>query len=137
MQLSRFPPLQSQQGFSGTVRRGLAPCWGSALKEGGLQDPLLLCRSLQPQRVRGAEADRHQQEIFHQLQAVVPEEDLWEVHVSPWVPDRVSPKALWRWVLGGRSRQQLWDVRAHGVGVTCVCVKNCFSFLPPEKYLFF
>uniref|UniRef100_A0A8C3EAD0 Transforming growth factor beta induced n=1 Tax=Corvus moneduloides TaxID=1196302 RepID=A0A8C3EAD0_CORMO len=33
-----------------------------------------------PQRVCGAEADRHQQEIFHQLQAVVPEEDLWEVH---------------------------------------------------------
>lgn len=43
--------------------------------------PTLLC-CLQPQRVCGAEAHRHQQEVLHQLQAVVPEEDLWQIHVS-------------------------------------------------------
>lgn len=78
---------------------------GQHREEGVLPDPLLLCRPLQPQRVRGAEADRHQQEILHQLQAVVPEEDLREVNVSTRPLARVSPKTpLRRWVLGGRSR---------------------------------
>lgn len=42
----------------------------------------LLLLSLQPQRVCCAEAHRHQQKVLHQLQAVVPEENLWQINVS-------------------------------------------------------
>lgn len=38
--------------------------------------------SFQPQRVCRAEAHWYQQEVLHQLQAVVPEENLWQIHVS-------------------------------------------------------
>lgn len=30
---------------------------------------------------------------------------------------------------------QTWDVTAHGAGLTCIRVKNCFSLLLPKKYL--
>lgn len=43
---------------------------------------MLLLLSLQPQRVCSAEAHRHQQKVLHQLQAVVPEENLWQINVS-------------------------------------------------------
>ena len=59
------------------------PPGGKDVEVGGCAVILLtpLC-CLQPQRVCGAEAHRHQQEVLHQLQAVVPEENLWQIHVS-------------------------------------------------------
>lgn len=52
--------------------------WGGNELTGLLTLPL----PLQPQRVCCAEAHRHQQEVLHQLQAVVPEENLWQINVS-------------------------------------------------------
>ena len=50
--------------------------------------PLCLCVP-QAQRLRHAAAQRHQQEVFHQLQAVVPSQDLRTTHVSrPVRPER-------------------------------------------------
>lgn len=72
-------PSRAVQTLSGGV---WLHAGGQHQREGGLPDPLLPCRFPQPQRVRGAEADRHEQEVLHQLQAVVPEEDLREVNVS-------------------------------------------------------
>lgn len=75
---------------------------------------------LQPQRLCCAEADWHQQEILHQLQAVVPEEDLREGNVSTWwETPRAAPR--FGWVLGWRGT---W------CSVSWVCaldVKSCVS----------
>lgn len=63
--------------------------------------PLLL--SLQPQRVCCAEAHRHQQKVLHQLQAVVPEENLRQINVSTCT--RPRPPATMGAGLRGRQRQ--------------------------------
>lgn len=97
----------------------------------GLSDPPLLCPSLQPQRLRGAEADWHEQEILHELQAVVPEEDLREVNVSTREPSGVTPKPKRRQLLGGGSKR----CSRHWVNLCCVCAKGCFSLSLAKKKL--
>lgn len=94
----------------------------------------------QPQRVCCAEAHRHQQEVLHQLQAVVPEENLWQIHVSVWGRSRPCSCAARRAARGalglglGRPSGRLGRSRSHegacaDVSGCCVLGSGLFSKL--------
>lgn len=99
---------------------------------------LTLLLPSQPQRVCCAEAHWHQQEILHQLQAVVPEENLWQIHVSVCGRSRPCSRAARRAARGalglGRPSGRLGRSRSHegacaDVSGCCVLGSGLFSKL--------
>lgn len=102
--------------------------------------PILLTRLLssQPQRVCCAKAHRHQQEVLHQLQAVVPEENLWQIHVSVCGRSRPHGYTARRALMGplglGRPSGRLGCGRSHedacaDMSGSCVLGSGVFSQL--------
>lgn len=138
LQLSKFPPLPPQQGFSGAVRQGLASRWGSALSGGRLTRPssalslpvapmFAPCRSWLARTgntsptassgTRGRSVER--QRKYPNTDQGLPEGPTVEVGAG-W-----EKQMVW----------QMWDVGVRGVALTCKFVMNCFSLF--QKYLRF
>lgn len=103
---------------------------------------LTLLLSSQPQRVCCAEAHRHQQKVLHQLQAVVPEENLWQVNVSicnsqdhqpprklGFVSSSCRPPQTWASLLKGQAASGAWKMRVQTCqGAVCLGVAVLVSW---------